>query len=300
MPDQNNSYLLYLAHGNIEILYEACYSILSFYKTNYANYDTIKIIVYTDNPELFYTIFKGKNLTCIPINTSQIADWKGTINFVHRVKTKVIQDFFSRYSGNLLYVDSDTVFIKDISPYWGKLNSGSLLMHCMEGIIRDKRNRIIRKIYKYIDTNILKLPDGETLKIPLSTQLWNAGVIGITDRHKVLLNKIVDMTDAMYPDCPIHIVEQFATSYYFQVTTDITATEDAIYHYWDFKEFRKVLTAFFTHYSGQTWEAILPHIDKISPIEMVKPKHHYNGLKPIPKLLRKLNKERWQMPDYQL
>jgi len=293
MPDQNDRYLLYLAYGKREILYEACYSLLSFYKSNPESSDTINIVVYTDDPELFYTIFKGKNLTCIPISAAQIKEWRGSIDFVHRVKTKVIQDFFSRYSGSMVYVDSDTVFTKDFSSYWEKVEGGALLMHCMEGIIRDKGNRIITKIYKYIDAQPVQLSGGETVKIPLDTQLWNAGVIGLNNSHKALLDKIVEMTDAMYPACPMHIVEQLATSYYFQITIDITATEDTIFHYWDFKEFREVLASFFTRYAGQGWDVILPHIDQISPLELIKPKRQYNALKPIPKFFRKLRKNRW-------
>src|SRR5688572_22194837 len=106
------NYLVYQAYGSIDILHECMYSILSFYKTN-PNSDT-QIVIYTDAKPYLHS-YLGQTIIYQEIDQNRIHLWQGDINFVHRVKIKMLQDFIVNHKGNILYTDTDTVFCSDVA-----------------------------------------------------------------------------------------------------------------------------------------------------------------------------------------
>jgi lipopolysaccharide biosynthesis glycosyltransferase len=293
-------YLLYQAYGNIAIIQEALYSILSFYRIHPDAAD-VTVVVYTDNEEPFKELFSNQQVECVLISHEQIKEWKGEINFVHRLKIKVLQDFFERYHGDVLYLDSDTCFTKNILLLWQAIEKGKLIMHMREGKVSDKINPVFKKLAHFLSSNAINLKTGEQIKISASTDMWNAGVLGLKPEHKHILDQVLMLTDSMYPVYPKHIVEQFAFSYYFQQHAEVLAAEDCIYHYWNFKEFRSVLADFFAHNQGKSLNVMLDKMQNIQPMELSKAKMEFESLGQITKFFRKLKvKNGWQMPAYKL
>lgn len=293
-------YLLYQAYGNMAIIQEALYSILSFYRLH-PNTEDVQVIVYTDTVDPFNELFAGKGLQCIAVSAEQIKEWKGEINFVHRLKIKVLQDFFRRYKGDVIYLDSDTCFTQPIDVLWQSIAGGKLLMHTREGKVSDRINPVFKKLADFLSSNVILLKDGGRISIPSSTDMWNAGVLGLTASHQALLDKVLLLTDSMYPVYPKHIVEQFAFSYYFQQEAEVLPAESCIYHYWNFKEFRSVLADFFEHYKGEGIDAMLKGMQKIEPMRLSKAKAKFESLGKMAKFFRKMKvKNGWQMPAYEL
>ncbi len=298
------NYLLYQAYGSTEILYEALYSILSYLRVSKdtSEEDRARIIIYTDNEQLFRKYLHGSTskIEYVAIDQEKIQEWRGEINFVHRVKIKMLQDFFSRELGNVLYVDTDTVFLKKAAPMFGKIGRGELFMHTCEGQISSRQNRIFEKVYKHLEANGFAVKvNGRKLEVPAQTEMWNAGVLGINDRHKLLLQRVLDFTDSVYKELPMHIIEQFGFSFFFTQNRKVLAAEDAIYHYWNFKEFRQVLTQFFTKNEGKTAPELIALLDKINPQELIKPKLEYENLRGLKRVLRKLSGKKWELGSYE-
>src|SRR5690554_3980646 len=101
------NHILYFTHGQKEFLNEAVFALLSYYAHH--KEEENKIVVYTDNVDYF----KQKlplSIAYIPLSQETIQKWKGDINFVHRVKIELLKDFATKFSGNVLYLDSDTYF----------------------------------------------------------------------------------------------------------------------------------------------------------------------------------------------
>ncbi|RYZ16361.1 MAG: hypothetical protein EOP49_51815, partial [Sphingobacteriales bacterium] len=254
---QGLNYLLYLAHGKTEILYEALYSILSYLRVSaqVPEEERPQIVIYTDSEPVFRKFLHGTghSIVYLPVNQQLLTEWSGDIHYIHRAKTKVLQDFFSREIGNVLFVDADTVFLRDISHLFSRIGRGELVMHTCEGILEKQETRIFQKMYKNLAAvNFTLKIEGKRLEIAPGMQLWNSGVMGVNDRHKGLLPRMLDFTDAAHPVLGVHITEQVAVSFYFQQHRKIAAAENDIYHYWNFKEFRQVLTQFFTKNEGKT------------------------------------------------
>jgi len=291
------NYIIYQAYGSKDIINEAIFSLLSFYKTtgNTLN-DEVKIVIYTDDIPVIDHYFSEKYLIYRPLTQELIREWRGDINFVHRLKIKILQDFFKdHHDANILYVDSDTVYKSSPVELFKSVSEGKFVMHVMEGVLKERSNLILRKLFKYLYFNNINMSDGEKIRVPLNSQMWNAGVIGMSSANKDILDKILDFTDNLYPNFPKHIVEQFAFSYYFQTEGEIIPAEAYIFHYWNFKEFRIILSAFFDRFRDKNLIFLIGKADEIDPAKLIQPKLKFEALGSPDRFIRKLFSKQWKM-----
>ena len=135
-------FLLYQAYGSPAILNEALFSILSYLRQD----GGATVLIYTDNPAHFRAVLgEVKAVEYVHIEPAQWREWRGEISFVHRVKIEVLQHAAAHYTGNLLYIDTDTVFLKPLTEIFIALKQGERFMHVGEGRLRDG-NPLNRKI----------------------------------------------------------------------------------------------------------------------------------------------------------
>ncbi len=264
------NYLLYQAYGKQDIINEAILSILSLVRLVPVLPHGFSIVVYTDNSSAFEKIL-GHSLPVlyVKINDRQVSEWRGKIDFVHRVKIEILRDFLSMHKGNLLYLDSDTWFLENPFSLFDLIGEGRLLMHTCEGRIDSGKNPIFKKVQRFISANIFEVA-GEKLKIPPASYMWNAGVIGFNSGKIEILEKVLQLTDEMYARYPKHVMEQFAFSWYFQNGQSIVAAENTIYHYWDFKEYRQHIAGFLEENKGRKINELAVLSENIAPYK-VKP-----------------------------
>ena len=112
---------------------------------------------------------------------------------------------------------------------------------------------------------------------------------------------VEELMDLLYVKSKIFTVEQIALSYYFQKINQPKETKDFIYHYWDFKEFRIILKAFFDHNKSKKIVELINEIHKINPQTLAIPKRNYKKLTFIQKQWRKLSTgSKWKIPFYSL
>ena len=277
--------VLYQAYGHQDILNECLFSIMSFLRQvaedeqgpSAGSRPACKILIYTDQPEFFRPWLSSSP---IPVNyeqltARQIQEYRGAIDFVHRVKVKVIEHFFAHHQGHLFYVDSDTVFT---SPPWALFQAvaeGQFVMHINEGRISDKINPIFKKMYRFLRRNAFVLGpmgpqnSGNKTFIPVDTAMWNAGVLGIPEGQKDLVQEVLSLTDQMYSIYAKHVMEQFAFSYILFRRGEILSADKQIHHYWDFKEFRVEIAEFLDRHREQPLAQVL-QADAPKPIRPPK------------------------------
>jgi hypothetical protein len=248
MPDER--LLVLQAYGRPRILQEARFAILTFLHFALGR-GGWKVVVYTDEPGAFATL--GRGVVTEPMDAARLARWRGDIDFVHRVKLEVLLDCAARHPGTLLYVDSDTYFMRDPWALYAQLGDGTALMHECEGRLVERKNGIFRKMHRFVRTHDLPLPSGEVVRMPETTAMWNAGVVGLAPANVPLLRRALALTDVMHRLYPKHVTEQLAVSYVLQNALDLRATDDAIYHYWrSCPEIEPVLAGFFAAHEGMT------------------------------------------------
>jgi hypothetical protein len=295
-----DNYIIYQAHGHLDFYNEALYSIISFYKFH-PNTD-IKIAIYTDNIP-FFENYLPKEVIYIPINAEQIKEWKGQINFIHRVKINIIQDFTAKFSGNYLYLDTDTYFTACIDAVFKNIASNALYLEKYEGDLFESKSRTMKPIAAFFKNNsaFKTAKDSNPISVLPPFSMWNAGAIGFNSNYIHLLDKVMVLTDALYPKLELHIIEQFSFCYYFQKSSPPLVTVDCIEHYWAFKEFRPILNEFFLFNKEKDLNSLISKIDNINPVYLSKEKRDYKTKSFFEKTWQKVTKgKKWSIPPYQL
>lgn len=291
-------YLVYQSYGSRDILNECCYSILSLLRQG-INKAEIRVVIYTDQPN-YFSFLPADCIEFVKLDAAIIAEYKGAHAFVHRLKIKVLQDAFTRFTGPVLYVDSDIYFLKPIDPLFACITESNFLMCNNEGQIHLGGNRIFEKFSAFLKSNAAYLKE-KNIAIAYDITMWNAGVIGLLSDKKELLKKVLYTNDVIYDKFQSHVVEQLSFSYQLQENGTLHASTGYLYHYWNFKEFRIVLAQFFNyHLNRSSVELMIADVDSIRPDILIKPKLAYEALPFLKKSIRKLSgkRNRWKFPAY--
>lgn len=294
------NYLVYLAYGGEDYCNEALYSLLSYYK--YHEPGENRIVIYTDNIDFFSSRLPD-NVIYTELTPEKIKEWKGSINFVHRVKIKILQDAASRFQGNFLYLDTDTYFLKNCNEFFDSINSGELVFDRCEGSLIDNPGGIARKMRKFLkkENSFLIPSQNEPVTINEKFTPWNAGIIGFNSGFEKLLYQVEELTDVLYSKHQLFVMEQVAFSYFFQKDNTPIAAKSYIHHYWYFKEFRNVLDNFFEHHKNKPFLQLKDEAHKIDPQILSSEKRAYKKMSFWQKQKQKLTKGlKWDIPYYEL
>jgi hypothetical protein len=226
------------------------------------------------------------NIKFEEVDQNRILDWRAEYNFVHRFKIKMLLHLItsSPKPSSILYVDTDTKFRSSLDEVFAKIEAGALFMHLDEGnmSLLSKSNPIFRKTLKYAQSG-----SASSILIPAQQHMWNAGALGFKSEDIPILNQVLNITDKIYVEFPKHIVEQLAFSIAFssQENRQLLSLDNQIFHYWNFKEFRQILSKFFTRFTND--KAIVQQIHTIDPEVLIKSKLEYESLPKYKRLLHK-------------
>lgn len=286
-----SNYIVFQAYGSIEILAECRFALMQLYKYNPA--DEFSIVLYTDNAAYFKNELPLFSETIIePVTPGIIKDWRGEINFVHRVKIKMLQDFFTKYSGNVLYCDTDTNCLQSLKTVFDDIANGNVYMHTNEGPVSNRNSIESARWKKFLESPVCK-NDLQLTGID-DSPMWNAGVIGMNSSQAFILDKVLSLTDTIYKHFPRHTVEQFAFSYLLQQQFTIKAAEDFLFHYWYLKEYRILLEQFFTASANYTLDEQLTLLQDVMPQQITADKMSFKKMSFIKKLFAK----KWSIDQY--
>lgn len=255
-------YLVYQSHTLEELYLETIYSIYSY--TLRANEPTV-IIIYTDNPDFFQPYLKHLDVRYELINHDTIRKWKGSYNFIHRVKIEMILDVLSKYQGDFLYVDSDTYFEAPVNHVFDNIKKGVRYMHIYE---KNLDRSIVYKPLMNLEIEI----DGDKMLFNESVQIWNAGAIGFNNSSEPSVKKVLTLTDKLNSHYQKHIIEQFSFSYVFQKEGKIEGLSREIFHYWTLKEFRTYLVEIFQSPLSRDQESLRKIVSAINPAKLTDEK----------------------------
>ncbi|RZK44430.1 MAG: hypothetical protein EOO61_03805 [Hymenobacter sp.] len=257
----SNNYLLYQAHGSLEFKNEALSSILSYLLLKkQTGTVSATILVYTDEAKYFQQILgEVSGVKYIEITAAQLRVWRGDIDFVHRIKVELLRHALTRFGGNILYLDSDTYFLKDDTSLFQAIQSGQHFMHVQEGVLSQTKVLLHQNLYRFLRMHFAP----EWADVSSSTAMYNAGAIGLNEQNIYLVDKVLHLTDTLYKQSPSHVVEQFAFSYCLQQAELVNEAIPYILHYWHMKDARMVLDTFFTQKAGLPLEELLREFAKV-------------------------------------
>jgi len=259
-------YLVYLSHSLRSIYLETIYSIYSFYLHNDLS---IKIVVYTDNVAFFKSYLDHfPNISYEQLTPEMISEMKGKLEFIHRAKVCVLRDVLTKREGSFFFVDSDTYFLQSLSDDFSNVENGCLYMHVYE------KNLDRSSVYEPLMQKTIQLGKEEIL-LDQSIEIWNSGIVGMTDQGLPLVEKVLALTDVMLSVYQKHIIEQLAFSYIFQKHSPIQNVDAKVVHYWYVKEFRGHLEKIFESDAIRQPDNLMKIIRKVNPVNAILEKRRW-------------------------
>src|SRR5258708_3989981 len=291
------NYILFRVYVRIDVFHECKFSVFRLLAVSEKNETPPpEIIIYTDQPEPFFPFRDRLVLHIREITTSQVQQWRGSIDFVFRPKIEMLLDCLSHYTGKLLYTDSDTYCLQPLEPLFDLLSDTSVILHKCEGSIGRPSNLHIKKWRAFLR--------GQTksgLSAALEMNMWNAGTIGFTPVQAPLLQKVLATTDEVHRKFPKHTVEQFAFCYTFQKHhLHLEGAELFLFHYWNLKEFRVVLQSFFQKYEGAPLSVLMEKSALVLPENIVPDKVTYGKIPSLNRRIKRWVKKDWKIDPYLL
>ena len=194
------SHIIFQAYGSEDILHECLFALLSLSRVLAPEERaSVQICIYTDRPSFFQRYSDCPlNIVYRLLEEPQVRLWRGTIDFVHRVKIEVLRDYSASHSGAFLYLDTDVVFTESPLPILEDIGKGAFYMHIMEGVLKESAHPLLRKAASFLATRKIRV-QGKDVIIPPKAAMWNAGVLGFDSQSAHLLEEVLAFTDTVYP-----------------------------------------------------------------------------------------------------
>jgi hypothetical protein len=287
--------LLYLAYGPSDICSEAIYSILSYNKV--AQESLADIYVYTDSPEAFQKVLgEQKNVYYPAISPGQWQAWQGSR--VYLLKIAVLEHAAANYPGNLLFVDTDTIWMRDPAPVFHTISQGQRFMHVCEGTLAHG-NHLSRKIYRHLRGKQWQV-GALSFRINEHTELYNSGIIGFSSPAVTVLPEVRELAEALYATYNKHLMEQLAFSMRFQVDGSIAEAAPYVLHYWNLKSIRPFLAQLFQKYEHRGPDELYKRATRLDIPRLHQEEFAYRNLPRWRRTMLKLLGRRWRLPKLEV
>lgn len=251
--------IVYQSYGSNSIYTQTLFSIftLKYYLDEGESDFPYQIIVYTDNTEIFLRYKIDTSL----ITQQLIEEWKGKYNFIHRVKIKIIEDVAQKYNDTIIYIDSDTYFLKSPIGLFNSISPEISLMLTNEGQISKNNHKLL---YKFLSKNKFDVKNKTRF-------MWNAGLIGIDKSNLHLIKQILELNDEIFEKFYRHIVEQFCFSYFLQLNTRINSCDYYLYHYCGDKDLvLEIINHFFEAQKSVAIPSIYKNAVELEPFKKIQ------------------------------
>ena len=283
--------LIYLAYGSPDLHAEAVYSLLSYYKVAQS---AVQVLIYTDAAAAFEQVLGAQPGVYYPaVTPEEWQRWRGSSNKVYLLKIGVLTHAAQHYPGNLLFVDTDTIWQVDPAPLFAQLERGLFVMHVSEGKLATG-NELSRKIYRRLKGRVFVVAQ-RRLTLDSTTVLYNSGLLGLSSDLAGQLPQVVQLADQLYAAYNKHMMEQLAFSMWFAGAGEIAEAAPYVLHYWNLKAARPLLTSIFQQYARHSLEVFYEKATALNLRELHESELRYRALPSWRRTLLKLLGRQWQI-----
>ena len=181
-----------------------------------------EVLVYTENTETYAHL----PVTAVSIAQDMPAySLNGAYHF--RVKPCVMKRALQEHGqdANIVFLDTDTYFKKNINPYFSQINAQHALMNKFE-----KRNPYPGEVLPPV-----QLPSGKIYAYDEQHAImYNSGLVGLHASHAACLDDAIAIIDAMVSaSFKAHTIEQCAVSEAFRIhQIQLAEVYKEVEHYW--------------------------------------------------------------------
>ncbi|UYZ57554.1 hypothetical protein [Hymenobacter latericus] len=291
------NYLIYLAQGPAALRCEALYSVLSYFRV--APQPPAQVLIYTDDAAAFRQVLGPRPDVHYPaVSAEEWQAWRGKADMVYMVKIGVLEHAAVHYPGNLLLIDTDTIWQQDPTPLFSQIGQGQRFLHATEGRL-GYGDALNRKVYRNLTGHPYRF--GNTpVQITPETVMLNSGAVGLSSHDLPLLHDVRELAEQFYAVYRKHLMEQLAFSVRLPLAGPVQEAAPYVLHYWNLKGVRPTLVALFEKYAGASHEELLRRLDALNLPEVHRSELAYRNLAGWQRTLRKLMGKRWRMPAFEV
>ena len=203
--------VLYLSHGGQKYREQTRYSVLTLLALLLErNRNDFHIAVYSDRPD---QIPAHDLVQPIYVGPDEFASWRGPLDYVHRIKLEVLRRALGDFGAPLIYVDSDTRWLRipdePFTALSGRDRAPACYLYKVEGSISAS---FFPQYFRLLHKKRPKLIEWRIPSDPPWT-MWNSGTVGIPRQGDGFIDDVLQVNDELLPhvsyrDC----VEQLALS----------------------------------------------------------------------------------------
>jgi len=264
--------------GGDDVFKELRFHLLRFLATH-PDRAGIRYVIYTDRPRSFDDFRDHIEIETVPVDDAMLRDWRGPADFFWRIKVQMVRDAARRFGGAQIYCDSDTYPRRDLAGIFERLEAGALVMYEDEGPLTSPE-------FVHYRRRFTKHPElragGRAWSFPLTTRLWNAGVIGYGPDCTELLDDVVALCDSLYDAWGFVHIEQFAFGHTWQYSPQgCTAAIDDIFHYWRVRDYSKLIDHFFEVHRGKSLDEMAPLAEPMLAEHLLSARIAYEESRPF-------------------
>jgi hypothetical protein len=225
--------VLYLSHGRQKYHEQTRYSVLTLLALLLEhNRNDFRIAVYTDRPDQVPAHDLVQPLHVIP---KRFARWRGPLDYAHRIKLEVLRCALDDLGAPLIYVDSDTRWLRVPDEPLTALSSGRIpptcYLHKVEGSISAS---FFPQHFRLLCKQRPKLIKWRVPTDPPWT-MWNSGTVGIPSRSEGFVDDVLHVTDELLPHISYrNCVEQLALSLVAGSRFEIRPFDSHLQHWWSY------------------------------------------------------------------
>jgi hypothetical protein len=243
---------VFLCFGDVGFFYECAFALLSIARWHSGPDYPFAIKIFTDKPGWF-----GRFADCdlplevVMLDPQQIAEWTGKAQYVYRIKPALLEWLSATVVANWLFLDTDVVVTSQLTGLFTAIDGGQVVMHQPEGTPESGTSPVLRRLNRLCH----KLPGWQQYT---SQPTWNSGVVGFNSTHNRTLKAALQLIDEGCTGHPsVRTLEQVALSWSFLQHTPLLPALPYVLHYWNLKEARPLLQAFFDRFEQQGWQQMV-------------------------------------------
>lgn len=221
--------IAYLSYGNRkEYQLELYFSILSALRFLKDTPDEIRICVISDHPKDF-----GDRLPidCLSFSQAEFAEWTHGAS-LHRAKICALMRVMDHYQAPVALIDSDTYFLDNPTKLLERITPQQSVLFGFEHVMNT--DQLWQPLFEKLGDRI----DFGGVFLDQHCTMFNAGVVGLHNANRSLLDKVLAMVDKLNETHHVFTDEQLSFSIVLNQLTKLSLSDDLIRHYWGWYERR--------------------------------------------------------------
>jgi hypothetical protein len=222
--------ILYVAHGRRMFRRSAAFSMLTFLHHAASLQSAWRIVIYTDRSHDFTRL----GIPCEVRPMSDLRPPPAVPHFPFWSKLLAYEHCARNYDGAVLYVDTDTYFLRSPERLLHQLTARQSLMHTFEWPLDAPQDETFAR--ELADPPITSMAfEASTLRRLNTLEglgMWNAGLVALHESNLSLVNEVIEVCHELLQFYYSRTLEQLAWSLVLQTNSRVLPADDVVCHYW--------------------------------------------------------------------